>query len=190
MFPYVVLPLQIFEERYRTMIEDSLDGPGRIVLGTVRDGHEDELEGSPPVYSVAGMGEIGRHEKLPDGRFQILLVGISRVRIREVESPHSYRLVEVDPITEIGIPEDQEPALREKLVEAILARTSELTSLPPKIPLGHLIDLLSLRLMLPVPAMNELFSELDLGERARMALFEHAHRPIPPEGQQPGTAGA
>ena len=135
------------------------------------------------------MGEIGRHEKLPDGRFQILLVGVSRVRIREVESSHPYRLVEVDPITEIGIPEEQEPVLREQLVEAILSRTSELTSLPPEIPLGHLVDLLSLRLKLPVPVMNELFSELDLGERARTALFEHGHRPIPPEGEQPGAAG-
>ena len=49
MFPYVVLPLQIFEDRYRSMVEDSLDGPGRIVLGTVMDGHEEELKGSPPV---------------------------------------------------------------------------------------------------------------------------------------------
>ena len=37
LFPYVVLPLHVFEERYRQMVEDSLDGPGRIVLGTIRE---------------------------------------------------------------------------------------------------------------------------------------------------------
>jgi len=60
LFPYVILPLHIFEERYKQMIQDILDGPGRIVLATVQDGHEDDLAGSPPVYPIAGLGEIGR----------------------------------------------------------------------------------------------------------------------------------
>ena len=53
LFPYVVLPLYVFEERYRQMIEDSLDGPGRIVLGTVEQG--------------ASPGEIARYFQLYGG---------------------------------------------------------------------------------------------------------------------------
>ncbi len=49
LFPYVILPLHVFEERYRQMIEDNLDGQGRIVLGTVQQGQEDDLLGNPAV---------------------------------------------------------------------------------------------------------------------------------------------
>ena len=183
LFPHVVLPLQIFEERYKEMLEDSLDGPGRIVLATVQEGHEDQTAGDPPFYPVAGLGEIGRHDKLPDGRFQILLVGLMRVRVREVPSDSAYRKVEAEPLEEIPCPPDEAHALRERLVQAVLARTNELTALPPELPIGHVIDLLTLRLDLPAPEMNALFSELDQKKRALHALRLHSERPLPPEPQ-------
>src|SRR5215468_1542148 len=93
LFPGQLLPLHIFEPRYREMIGDLLDGPGRLVMGTVLPDHESELPGAPPMYPTAGLGEIGRHEHLADGRFNILLVGLSRVSIREVESERLYRKV-------------------------------------------------------------------------------------------------
>ena len=52
LFPSVVLPLHVFEERYRQMIEDSLDGVGRLVLGTIQAGHELDSAGSPPVFAA------------------------------------------------------------------------------------------------------------------------------------------
>ena len=61
LFPSMVLPLHVFEPRYRAMVEDLLDSPGRLVIATVPEEHVAELPGSPPVYPVAGLGEIGRH---------------------------------------------------------------------------------------------------------------------------------
>jgi Lon protease-like protein len=49
LFPNVFLPLHIFEPRYRQMIEDLLDGPGQIVMGTVVEEHADALAGSPRI---------------------------------------------------------------------------------------------------------------------------------------------
>ena len=186
LFPYVVLPLHIFEDRYRRMIEDCLDGPGRIVLGTVEEGHEEDLAGAPPVYPVAGLGEIGRHVRLDDGRFNIWLVGLQRVHVREVESDKPYRQVETRPAEEIAVPRDREKALRENLVGAILERTKELSSVPQQVPVSHLADLLILRTPLPQGILNELYSELDSERRAQRALEEHAQRPrieLPEEGR-------
>src|SRR6185436_16317400 len=73
LYPGCVMPLHIFEPRYRQMIEDQLDGPGQIVMGTVPSEHAADLDGAPPVRPIAGLGEIFRHERLPDGRFLIWL---------------------------------------------------------------------------------------------------------------------
>ena len=187
LFPGTVMPLHIFEPRYRQMIEDSLDGPGRLVIGTVLEGHHDQLLGTPPIHEVAGLGEIARHERLPDGRFVIMIVGLARVRVREVPSDRLYRRVEAAPLEEIPVEGYDAERLRDELVEAVLARTPDLRShadkLPDDMPVGHLADLLLLRMQLPQAAMQSLYSELVVADRARHALAEHARRPLPPDGE-------
>jgi len=189
LFPGTVMPLHIFEPRYRQMIEDSLDGPGRIVIGTILADHHDEISGNPPVHDIAGLGEIARHERLPDGRFVIMLVGLARVRIREVDSDRLYRRVEASPLLEIAVEDGDEERLRDELIEAVLARTPDLREhaekLPDDMPIGHLTDLLLLRMQLPQNAMQMLYSQLVVADRARSALQEHARRPLPPEGTEP-----
>jgi Lon protease-like protein len=178
LYPGTVVPLHIFEPRYREMIEDLLDGPGRLVMGTVVDGHENELAGAPPVYPIAGLGEIGRHERLPDGRFNLLLVGLSRARVHEVESDRQYRKVEVETLEETPVAEERERALRMTLQKAILARCDEFLNLPALMPITNLADLLIQRMDLPLATVQRLFSELDVEKRANAALHEHDHRPL------------
>src|SRR5262245_23824108 len=98
LFPGTALPLHIFEPRYRQMVEDLLDTSGRLVLGTVMPGHEKEVMGAPPVHVIAGLGEIARHQRLNDGRFVIFVIGLTRVRLSEVDSDRPYRKVEVAPL--------------------------------------------------------------------------------------------
>ena len=210
LFPGTVVPLHIFEPRYRQMIEDSLDGPGRLVIGTTQDREslpESGTEGSdesgaesgaeslpPPVHPIAGLGEIARHERLPDGRFVIMLVGLTRVHVREAPSERMYRKVEIEPLEEVPVPGGTAPDLRERLMAAVFERTPDLKDradeLPEDMPIGHLTDLLLLRMQLPQSVMQPLYSELVVAERARGALAEHAHRPIladegPPESGTP-----
>ena len=66
LFPGQVMPLHIFEPRYRQMIEDLLDGPGRLVMATILEEQSGADVEHPDVLPVAGLGEIWRHEKLPD----------------------------------------------------------------------------------------------------------------------------
>jgi Lon protease-like protein len=180
LLPGTIMPLHIFEPRYRQMIEDSLDGPGRLVIASVLEGHHDDLEGAPPVHHIAGLGEIWRHERLPQGRFLIWLAGLTRVLIREVPSDKPYRQVEAQPLLEISPSGGDDALLREQVKEAVLARTPEALNLPENIPLGHLVDLLLLKLSLPQGCMQKLYSELRITDRARLALEEHHRRPIPP----------
>lgn len=177
LFPGAVMPLHVFEPRYRAMIEDSLDQSGRIVLATVCEGHEKDMPGAPPVYPVAGLGEIARHERLPDGRFLILLLGLARVRIREVPSERPYRRVAIAAFEECPVAHDRVDDLRRRLGEAVLERTGDLLNLPEDMPISALTDLLVLRMPLPHPVVRRLYAECDLAERAELALAEHAQRP-------------
>src|SRR5882672_2663150 len=142
LFPGTLMPLHIFEPRYRQMIEDSLDGPGRLVVATVLEAHHDECAGAPPVHHVAGLGEIARHERLPDGRFLIVLAGLARVLIREVPSDRLYRKVEAIPLREVEAGKGREAGLRARLERAVLARCTDLHNLPGDMPLGQLTDFL------------------------------------------------
>lgn len=174
LFPHVVLPLQVFEPRYKQMVEDCLDGPGRIVIGTIVHGQEHDHLGTPPVEPIGGLGEIGRHERLSDGRYHIFLVGLARVRIREVDSDRLYRQVEAEPVDE-NEPDNEESAqLREEVGEAILERVDDMKDVPDHVPLSALVDFLALRLQLPHEEMQAIYSEVDTMERARVVLKKHA----------------
>ena len=187
--PGTFMPLHVFEPRYRQMVEDCLDGPGRIAMGTVLPGFEDEMPGSPPVHHVAGLGEIVRHERLRDGRFLIVLFGLVRARIREVASDRLYRKVQAEPVHDVAPPKDVRDAFRERLAEAILARNTELLNIPETLALGHMADLLLLQLGLPQERMLALYSEPDVARRVEGVLAEHLRRPIEPDGDS-GHSGA
>ncbi len=178
LFPGCVMPLHIFEPRYRQMVQDLLDRHGRLVLGTLVEGSTSQ--DVPAVHPIAGLGEIGRHEKLEDGRFLIWLIGLGRVRIEEVSSDRLYRRVRIESVEEWDVPREEEAGLRARVQAALLARCDEFLNLPQGVPLTHLVDLLLQRLQLPSNRMQELFSETDVRRRAEGALGEHARRGLPP----------
>lgn len=92
-FPHTLLPLHIFEPRYRQMLADCLAGEKRLAMVLLRPGWEVDYHGRPPIFSVAGTGEILESAMLPDGRSNILLRGLGRIMIeREVPSPKPYRI--------------------------------------------------------------------------------------------------
>jgi Lon protease-like protein len=185
LFPGCVMPLHVFEPRYRQMVEDLLDGPGQVVMGTLEQDHAGELFGAPPVRPIAGIGEICRHERLPDGRFLIWLFGLSRVRIREVASVRLYRRVSVEPFEEIAPPSEREPELRERLRRAILARCEQSAQIPAELPISCLADLLLQRLGLSQPEMEALFEEVDVETRAQCGLQLHEKRSSNPRNRNP-----
>lgn len=175
LFPAQVLPLHVFEPRYRQLVEDCLDGPGRIVLGTITD------EGDPPaVLPVAGFGEIVRHEKLADGRYNLWLLGLARVRIAEAPSDRLYRKVVVQPFSEVQADPQEARLLRSQLHSAAQSRLPDQVTVPATAPTGVLTDLLLQILHLPADETQRIFAQESVAERARMALRAHARSPQSP----------
>jgi len=98
-----MLPLHIFEARYRAMITDCLARDERLAVVGLKPGYEAVYEGKPPVYEVAGAGRIVQWERLPTGRYNLLLRGDCRVRIdRELPADTLYRMVAATPLEETG----------------------------------------------------------------------------------------
>ena len=170
LFPGQLMPLHVFEARYRQMIEDSLDSSGRIVIATVREAHRSDLAGSPPVEPIAGIGEIARHERLDDGRFLLWLCGLGRVRIEEVETDRLYRRVKVQPVTDVPATQEEDDELRPLLIEAVLRRTGTDLGEHGEVHLAVLADVLAQCLTVPETVMVDLHAEADVAERARKAL--------------------
>src|SRR5215216_1637862 len=83
LFPHVMQPLHIFEPRYRQMTADALDGDRLIAMVLPRPGWELDYAGKPAVHPVACLGKVVAEQRLDDGRFNILLRGLSRLRIIE-----------------------------------------------------------------------------------------------------------
>ena len=92
LFPRAQLPLHVFEDRYRAMVEDALAGGGRIAMIQPLDESE-----RPPLYKVGCVGELVGVEELEDGRYNIMLLGSNRFRmIAEPDVPTLYRQADVD----------------------------------------------------------------------------------------------
>lgn len=183
LLPRQILPLHVFEPRYRQMIDDVLDAQGRLAMGTVLEGQDlttdGEEERPPRILHVAGIGEIARHEKTPDGRYFIWLFGLGRFDVEEVPSDRLYRQVRARPLDESPVGPGEEGALREDLRAALDARSEEPLVLPEDVPVELLADALSQKLHLPQNAMEPIFTEADVGRRARMTLKAHAAFPPP-----------
>ncbi|MGE4159756.1 MAG: LON peptidase substrate-binding domain-containing protein [Planctomycetota bacterium] len=79
LFPGNLIPLRIFEARYRELLEKAMNDDKKIVLAMIRP-HEEEKP-FPGVFQVAGLGDVVHCQRMPDGTFQVILEGVSRVRL-------------------------------------------------------------------------------------------------------------
>ena len=100
LLPHAVLPLHIFEPRYRQMTSDALDSHGLIAMGLFErePTQEQYLHGRPQLRPVVCAGYIERYEKLSDGRYLLLLRGLCRARIVEELDHQPYRQAMLEPI--------------------------------------------------------------------------------------------
>ena len=155
MFPHVVLPLHIFEPRYRQMTEDALAGDGLISIIQITPSPKGEHWKEPvPLESVGCLGKIIQHERLADGRFNILLLGRKRVRLRERDHPQKNsigsprsRSSRINPPTQPEGPARGElTSLFRELFESQQRLDADLDELLNKpVPLGLLADIISPR---------------------------------------------
>jgi len=140
-FPHTVLPLHVFEPRYRKLVEDLLVGDGVLAVPQLRPGWEVDYEGRPPVCRVAGVGRLVKHEQMPDGRANILILGLGRVHLgEELATDAPYRLSQAT-LLDDALPADGEPHPAASMVElrALLGQVVG-SGTPASADLGPLLE--------------------------------------------------
>lgn len=91
LFPGALLPLHVFEPRYRALVRDVLKTHRSLSVVLITDSTPIDEHGHPAIAPVAGVGTIIDHAELPGGRFNILLRGRARVSLAELPFESPYR---------------------------------------------------------------------------------------------------
>src|SRR5690242_12247012 len=120
LFPRAVLPLHIFEERYKEMTADALAGDRRIAMALLRPGWEKNYYARPAIEPVVCVGRILSCEKLPDGKYNFLLEGVRRAVVGREVGDKSYRTAEVAALDETPVQEIDLSCERWRLTEMFL----------------------------------------------------------------------
>ncbi|HZV94764.1 MAG TPA: LON peptidase substrate-binding domain-containing protein [Candidatus Nitrosocosmicus sp.] len=181
LFPNTLLPLHIFEPRYRAMVTDALARDRRLAIVGLKPGYEGDYAGHPAVHEVAGLGRIVKCERMATGRFNLLLKGELRVRIeRELPSDTLYRLVQSVELQDSGAERASVPALLDevkracrRILEMVRRATPEMEeTLAAAVAPGVLCDQVA-SAVVPSPAARQaLLEELDVERRLRRLLAE------------------
>jgi Lon protease-like protein len=197
LFPHVVQGLHVFEPRYRQLIADTLTGDGTFAVVLLRPGWEEEYDERPEVEPVACLGRVGWHERLPDGRYNLRLRGLGRVRlVEELPTDKLYRVARGELAPDV-IPADLHrlAELRRNLADAVLPRFASdgqaheqlRELLQGDTPLGQVCDVLSYALPLPLEMKQALLTEPHVDLRAEIITqalevsAARADRKFPPD---------
>jgi Lon protease-like protein len=116
LYPGMLMPLHIFEDRYRQLVRDLLAGPEPRQFGVIaiRKGRETGVDGVHSLYEIGCTATLRRVDRLDDGGFDIIIVGARRFRLLGLDETQPYLQGEVEPLaTEPVDPVAAEPAVRE-----------------------------------------------------------------------------
>jgi len=180
LFPNVFLPLHIFEPRYREMVADAIASDRMIGMVLLRPGWEHDYEGCPPVYPIGCSGVITHFDRLPDGRYNIVLRGLERFRILQEDCSRNYRRAAVEMLREEPATCEERPAIShyrsrlESLLHAEAERGNSLKHLHQSGPGDEPrpIDLKIPSAMADEDLVNALAQYLDLEPLEKQALLE------------------
>jgi uncharacterized protein len=102
LFPGLLLPLHIFEERYRQLVGDLLAGPEprRFGVIAIRKGRETGVDGVSSLYEIGCTATLRRVTEHPDGRYDLVTVGTGRFRLTGLDHTGAYLRGEVEPVAE------------------------------------------------------------------------------------------
>jgi len=117
LFPRAVLPLHIFEERYKQMTADALAGDRLIAMALLRPGWEKNYYAKPAIEPVVCVGKILPHERLPDGKYNFLLQGQLRAKIIQEHGDLPYRVAQLEPLVGSAVMEIDLAEQRRRLSE-------------------------------------------------------------------------
>jgi Lon protease-like protein len=175
LFPGALMPLHIFEPRYRSMTRDVLASTRRLCIVQIPEDHAIDGYGQPQIAAIAGVGEVVKCDALPDGRFNILVEGKARARVDELPFHRPYRKARLTILEPAGA---GEPAL----VRALVSTATRLSGLvrqchpafrfclPQTEDAGLIVDACAHYLVLDGAERQKLLETLDVGVRLERCL--------------------
>lgn len=128
-FPQTLLPLHVFEPRYRKMTANCLGGDRLMGVSLLKDGWQKDYFGRPPICKTFGVGKIVDYEQLKDGRYNIILEGLFRVRLVQEYPTKQYRTARAQVIQDPPI--DHLRAQISQVMKEIQAVTTRIAALMP-----------------------------------------------------------
>ncbi|MGD0461102.1 MAG: LON peptidase substrate-binding domain-containing protein [Tepidisphaeraceae bacterium] len=173
LFPRAVLPLHIFEERYKTMTADVLAGERLVAMALLKPGWERNYHQRPAIEPVVCVGQILNCERLADGKYNFLLQGRMRAKIIGEQNSRPYRVARVEPILESNVMEIDLTNERQRLMEIFcrgrLASTAAGTELQKilssQLPTREVADLIAFHVLNNVGLKQSLLAEPDVARR-------------------------
>jgi Lon protease-like protein len=172
LLPGGLLPLHFFEPRYRDLARDCLATNARwmVIANFARDAGQAAV---PELMPRACVGRVIEHHKNGDGTYDVLLEGLMRVSIEDIDSPHAYRLVRAVPmrdrVPERGLPandcETARSLVRDIASMAARRQTGFQVIAQDSDPPGLWVDRLAYQFVSDRAALQELLETLDAGAR-------------------------
>ena len=168
LFPHSMIPLYVFEARYRKMVRDVLAGNHLVAISLQLEKENVTEEGAPRVATIASVGELVLAQELPDGRFNLVVRGRARIGIdEELESDEPYRLIAAHEIP------DDPPEKSAELDEADTTLRALVSGLAESIPDGgELLKHVAAAQESPAALANVMAASLIADARVRQHLLE------------------
>lgn len=112
-FPHSMLPLHVFEPRYLALTAHCLATCLPVGVPMIDPTRGDDDDGHPALVPLMGVGRIVAHERLPDGRYHILLRGVGRARLVEeyAADPGGFRWVRGERVEDLPAPAEEVASL-------------------------------------------------------------------------------
>jgi len=178
LFPGMRLPLHVFEERYRRLVQDALEAgqPARFGVVAIREGYEVGSRGVHSAHRVGCEAQIDSCATLPDGRYDIEVSGRRRFRVEALDTSGPYLVAEV-----VQLDEAAGEHVRESAAHAAAAFTAYRSALSeqrgepvltggmPRDPL-QLSYFLAATALLTLPERQALLEAADAASRLRQVL--------------------
>ncbi len=181
LFPNVLLPLHIFEPRYLRMVEDVRDSEGFLALALLKDPvDKGYTTKNCEIHETVCLGKVVAEEQLEDGRYCLLLQGLSRAKLlAEVPTDLPYRTGILELLTDQYV---SEPVIdRDHRKQELVAHFSRLfpqlgieqkllAALDTEVALGELCDVIAHAMRLESEIASRLLEQADVDERSELIL--------------------
>lgn len=179
------MPLQVFEDRYRQMLEDIMDEGRFMAIALLRPGYEETyFTNQADIHAVACVGRVEECVGIPDGRYLISIHGLCRARVRQEDRDGPYREAMLDPMMEpeTVIETDGEFAARKALQQLLSTAAFDQSEEIDRIralansdrPLGDVVDRIASAMVAPdsFEIRQQLLEEMQASRRAEALAGE------------------